>query len=98
MEMTLILVNLGLAFIFGIYLSFHFFFYRLKIAKPWCWLVGFIGALIVGTLMAIIVFLIIWPPASVLVTVVGIALMLLIVKTLIGYPRQSVLNILFCGR
>ncbi|MFZ3102205.1 MAG: hypothetical protein WA131_07450 [Desulfitobacteriaceae bacterium] len=87
MEMTLILVNLGLAFIFGIYLSFHFFFYRLKIGKPWRWLGGIVGGLIVGTLMAIIDFWIIWPPASILSVVVGFALMLLIVKILIGYPK-----------
>jgi len=87
MVITLILVNLGLAFIFGIYLSFHFCFYRLKIGNPWRWLGGIIGGLIVGTVMAIIDFWIIWPPVGMWTIVVGFALILVITKILTGYPK-----------
>lgn len=94
MIMMLILVNLGLAFIFGIYLSFNFFFNRFKIGNPWRWLGGIVGGLFVGTLMVNIDFWIIWPPTNVLTLVVGFALMLLIAKTLIGYPEYGKRNVL----
>ena len=87
MGMTLVLVSLGLAFLFGIFLSCYFFFYRLKIGRLLRWLGGIVGGLVVGTLMAIIDFWIIWPPVSIVSVVVGVALMLLIVKMLTGYPK-----------
>jgi len=87
MELTLVVVSLCLAFIFGIYLSFHFFFNRLKISKPWRWLAAIVGGLVVGTLMAFIDFWIVWPPTSILTLVVGVALMIFITIILIGYPK-----------
>jgi len=87
MEMTLVVVSLSLAFILGIYLSIHFFFYRLKVSKPWCWLGAIVGGLMVGTVMAFIDFWIVYPPTSMLTVVVGVALMLIITMILIGYPK-----------
>lgn len=87
MGLTVVLVNLGLAFLCGIGLSFHFVFNGLKMGNPWRWLVGLFGGLIVGTLVAAIDFWIIWPPANLLATVVGFAMMLLIILILLAYPR-----------
>jgi prepilin signal peptidase PulO-like enzyme (type II secretory pathway) len=87
MAMTLVVVSLGVAFLFGIYLSFNFFFHRMKTSNPWRWLASIVGGLIVGTLMAIIDFWIIWPPSSILTVIVGVTLMFLIAKTLLGYPK-----------
>ncbi|MFZ3102597.1 MAG: hypothetical protein WA131_10390 [Desulfitobacteriaceae bacterium] len=92
MEMMLVLVNLGLSFLFGIYLSFYFFFNRIVISSPLRWLGGIVGGLIIGSLMAIIDFWIIWPPASILSVIAGLGLMILIVKILIGFPKLGQSN------
>lgn len=92
MGISIILINLSLAFLFGVYLSFHFFFCRLKLARLWRWVGGIVGSLLIGTIMAMIDFWIIWPPANPLATIVGFALVLIIFKLFTGYPSCNSLK------
>lgn len=85
--MMAVLLSVSLAGLSGFALSIYFFIYRSNMRNPWRWPAGIFCGLVIGGLMALIDFMMIWPPATILSTTVGIALMLLITFALIGWPK-----------
>ena len=86
--MLIVLANVSLAFIFGFGLAIYLFFSRLNVGKAVRWAGGITVGCILGAVMAVIDFWIIWPPASVLFTIIGFALMVLIAALIIFTPSK----------
>ena len=86
--MMAVLLSVSLAGLSGFALSIYFFIYRSQMRNPWRWFAGIISGLIIGGLMALIDFMMIWPPATIVSTTVGIGLMLLITFILVGFPNS----------
>jgi len=85
--LTFLLGNVVVAGLLGFCLSIYCFMFRLHLANPWRWLAGIGGGLIIGTLLAVIDFLIIWPPTNIFVSIFGFACIAATAMALIGYPR-----------
>ncbi len=86
--MMIVLANVGLAFVFGFALAIYFFFYRLNLSRLWRWSGGIVGGLILGAVMAMIDFWIIWPPVNTLLFLGGFAFMILIALLMVGNPNK----------
>lgn len=87
--MFIYMLCIAVAYLWGFLLSIYFFIYRLNLSNPWRWPVGIIGGLILGFLMALIEFFIIWPPVTQFSALAGSGLILLITLLAIGYPTHT---------
>lgn len=81
--MMIVLLNVGFAGLFGFFLSIYYFMYRLNLSNLWRWLGGIVGSLIIGSIMALLDFLMIWPPNDIYTTIIGFTLIILITALLV---------------
>jgi hypothetical protein len=77
-KMAMILVYMGMAAVFGFFLSIYFFLYRLHFARPWRLLVASIVGVIMGCIMAVITLLTVWPPVDYRFSAGGMAIIAVI--------------------
>ena len=91
--MFVVWLNVGMAGVIGFFLYLYLFVTRLKLSNPWRWLAGIGAGLIAGILMMLVDFLIIMPPASMFVAVIGFAFMAaVLLVTLYATKRQQSLE------
>ncbi|HWJ03953.1 MAG TPA: hypothetical protein VNU93_09750 [Verrucomicrobiae bacterium] len=89
--MTTIYFLISVAWLTGFLLSIYFFFYRLHLDRVWRWLGGIACGVLSGCVMALITFVIIWPPMLDFVTAAGVVLIAITISTLISStdPREE---------
>ena len=91
--MFVVWLNVGIAGLIGFFIYLYLFITRLKISNPWRWLAGIGAGLIGGILMMLIDFFIIMPPVNIIVTIIGFAIMaIILLATLFVTKRQEVQN------
>ncbi|MDA8234676.1 MAG: hypothetical protein M0Z31_07770 [Clostridia bacterium] len=78
----ILLTTMGLAALFGFFLAYHFFFYRVKLAKPWRWLGAIVGGTVAGGFLAAGTLVLLWPPLNIMM-VIGAQVMVVIVTALL---------------
>ncbi len=78
-----------LAAVFGFVLSVYFFFYVVNIAKPLRWLAGIIGGIFTGALMAMLAFIVLWPPVNFPVIAAALAFAGLVAAVALGWFGKS---------
>ncbi len=78
-----------LAAVFGFFLSVYFFFYVVNIARPLRWLAGIIGGVFTGALMAMLAFIILWPPVNFLVITGALAFAGFVAAVALGWFSKS---------
>lgn len=76
--MAMILINMGLAAVFGFFLSLYFFLYRLHFAKVWRLVVGSVVGVIMGCLMAVITLMTVWPSVDYRMSIAGMGIIAVI--------------------
>lgn len=72
--MWLIVLTMIIAAVLGFSLSFYFFFHQVKLTSAWRWLGGVVGGAIVAVLLAMTAFMVLWPPANLVITLAGVLL------------------------
>lgn len=82
------LVIMGLAAVFGFFLSVYFFLYRANISPSMRWPAAIIGGFITGGFMVGLTLLILWPPLNVLVTLGMLALACVITAYALGGGKR----------
>lgn len=92
--MVMILINMGLAAVFGFFLTIYFFLYRLHFAKPLRLLVGSIVGIIMGCFMAAITVMTVWPAVDYRLSVAGMSIIAIITAAVLlsGNGRTVTVN------
>ncbi|WP_425801052.1 hypothetical protein ACHOLT_12350 [Desulfitobacterium sp. Sab5] len=89
MGLTIILISVCLAGIWGFIVPVLVFGTRLNLKTPWRWVIGAICGLLVGMLLAFVEFMIIWPPMNPIVNIIGIVILAVISGLLLIEPQMK---------
>ncbi len=91
--MAWILINMGLAAVFGFFLSIYFFLYRMYFPKPWRLLVGSIVGVIMGCLMAVITLMTVWPTVDYRMSIGGMGIIAIMAAAVLLSGNRTVKTI-----
>ncbi len=70
--LTILILTLGLAGLFGFLLGIYFFTYRVSLPGLLQWMGGAVGGLFMGAIMIVVTLLMIWPPFNIFFLIVGL--------------------------
>lgn len=89
MGLTVILISVCLAGVWGFIVPLLVFGTRLDLKTPWRWVMGIVCGLLVGMLLAFVEFMIIWPPVNPIINIAGIAILAVLSGLLLIDPQPK---------
>lgn len=76
--LAIVMLILGLSALYGFLLMVYYFVTKKNLSTPLRWIGSIIGGAFVSAIMVFLAFLLIWPPANILLTVACLGVMCLI--------------------